>query len=278
MIPTQSNQASDTMHVIDRLKVSNELARLRIPPELIEAALGTLPEVAKGVLIYGSRARGDHLDHSDLDLLALVPRHTNSRKYDSSNVTCYTAEQLRHASGTLFGMHIRRDGIIIDDTDGELNEILQDLEDPDPPALLLRIRHFSSILDLAMTDREEHLVGLCRLARFLLRTAIYTHTLEEGSPCFSVRELASRFRDHELTTLLSSDPRVVGEASIELLDELCTRLRKAVGSAPSPSYASLMTLVVGEWDSDPECATLALLAMIDDHVELDYSQLANVFL
>ena len=272
------NQHSHSNHVTDYDKVSDELARLAVPSDLIESTLSTLPEQTRAILVYGSRARGDFLIHSDLDLLAIVPRPTHSRKHDGANVTCYTAEQLLHASKTLFGMHIRRDGIVIADTDGELHEILQNFEDPDPSTLIRRVRHYSSILDSAKTDRGQYLSGLCRLARFLLRTAIYAQALDEGSPCFSVRELAERLAEPALATLLASNPDVVGEATLQQLDDLCMRLRIAVGSAPSTPYLSLMTLVVGEWDSDRECASLALLAMTDDHVELDYSQLANVFL
>ncbi len=272
------NQYSPTNYASDHEAVSDKLAKLGVPSDLIEPALGSLPEQTRSILIYGSRARGDHLIHSDLDLLAIVPRPTYSRRHGDANVTCYTAEQLQHATKTLFGMHIQRDGIVIADTDGELHDILQSLEAPNPSTLIRRVRHFSSILDSAKTDKEQHLAGLCRLARFLLRTAIYTQALDEGSPCFSVRELAERLAEPALATLLASNPTVVGEATANQLHGLCTRLRIAVGSSPATPYSSLMALVVGEWDSDRECASLALLAMTDDHIELDYSQLANVFL
>ena len=272
------NQFSHSTYAIDYAKLRVELARLRVPSDLIEAALGTLPEEIKGILIYGSRARGDFQDHSDLDLLALVPRSTNSRKFDGSNVTCYTSEQLQRASGTLFGMHIRRDGIVTIDSDNELYRLLQELEDPDSVSLRKRIRHFSSILEPTMTDRQEHLAGLCRLARFLLRTAIYTKTLDEGPPCFSVRELAERFADPALATILSSNPAITGEATLEQLDDLRARLRLTVGTPPSVFYSSLMTLVIGEWNSDREYATLALHTMIDENLQLHYSELSNVFL
>ena len=272
------NQHSHTIYASDHEDISDKLTKLGVPSDLIESALGSLPEQARSMLIYGSRARGDHLIHSDLDLLAIVPRPTYSRKHGGANVTCYTAEQLRHASKTLFGMHIQRDGIVLADTDGELHDILQSLEDPNPSTLIRRVRHFSSILGAAKTDKKQHVAGLCRLARFLLRTAIYAQTLDEGSPCFSVRELAERLAEPALAILLASNPDVVGEPTLQQLDDLCMRLRVAVGSAPSTPYSSLMTLVVGEWDSDRECASLALLAMTDDHIELDYSQLANVFL
>ena len=75
-------------------------------------------------------------------------------------------------------MHIRRDGIVIADPTGDLQGFIQNLKDPEPQRLIGRIRHFSAILESSQTDRGNYLEGLCRLARFLLRTAIYTKTLK----------------------------------------------------------------------------------------------------
>ena len=72
-----------------------------------------------------------------------------------------------------------------------------------------------------------------------------------------MRELAERFDDPSLTTLLSSDPSIVAEASLELFERLRKRLHVTVGMPPATHYSSLESLVVGEWNQDREFATLA---------------------
>ena len=254
------------------------LSSLGVPPCLVEAGLRIIPGEAIGLLIYGSRARDDFVHDSDLDLLALVKESGESRTLSGVNLICYTSEQLRSASGTLFGMHIRRDGRVLADATGEIEELVQALQDPDPSQLIARVRHYSSVLEAGESELEFHLPGLCRLARYLLRTAIYALAIAQGRPCFSVRELARRFADPKLVTLLSSHPNDVGDPSVKEFAELRSRLRTAVGRPAVVRYGSLEALAVAEWDSDRELSTLAILAMTGEGGDLDYAELPKVLL
>jgi predicted nucleotidyltransferase len=57
--------------------VRDGLRTLGIPQRMLEIALQIVWAV-EGILVYGSRARRDSVDGSDLDLLALVGRRTKS--------------------------------------------------------------------------------------------------------------------------------------------------------------------------------------------------------
>ena len=175
-------------------------------------------------------------------------------------------------------MHVKRDGKVIFDPTGELQSLICDLEPPDASLLLARVRHFSAILQCEETDLTLHLPGLCRLGRYLLRTAIYSLALAEGRPCFSVRELAERFNEPRLVTLLSSDPRIVPEPSLGELETLRRRLSEAVGEPPPTLHGSLESLAVAEWEDDRERSTLAIVAMTAEDQELGYSDLPKVLL
>ena len=264
--------------VIDITDLEDKLSGLGVPRRLVKATTNVVPIDAIGLLVYGSRARADYVQGSDLDLLALVHEPAGSKTYEQANLSCYTRAQLCSASETLFGMHIRRDGVVVADTNAELENIINSFQDPDPSQLLSRVRHFSAILEASEADLDLHLPGLCRLARYLLRTATYSLALAEGQPCFSVRELAKRFAQPELVALLSSDPDVVAEPSSGEFEELRRRLRVAAGTPVPICHRSLESLAVTEWDDDRERSTLAILAMTGECGELDYSELPKVLL
>lgn len=232
----------------------------------------------QGLLLYGSRARGDHVASSDVDLLNLSPHPMSTFKAGRVSVSSYTDAQLHSATGTLFGTHLIRDGKLVYDPDNRLGDILASLKPADPAELIASVRRYSVVLNQAPVDKEQYFRGLVRLARYLLRTAIYAKAMLEGRPCFSVRELAQRFGDTELAVLLASDPAVTGPASIELLDDLTGRLEAVVGPLPPNTYGSLAALAVGAWEVDHNVAALAIRAGSEDVDTQDYSDLPKVLL
>jgi Nucleotidyltransferase domain len=254
------------------------LQAINVEDSLAEIASFLVPEDTVGLLVYGSRARGDHTPSSDLDLLVIVPRPVGSRTAPKVSVSCYTVEQLRCANGTLFGMHLARDAVAVYDPDETLGSLLASMGQPDPVALLARAKHFSAILDVTADELNLYLGGLVRLARYLLRTVIYAVAIAQGSPCFSVRELAIRFVEPELADLLSSDPSVQSPNTTATFRDLVERLSSLLGALPSNAYGSLRSLIVAEWADDRDRATLATLAIARRSDGFDYAELPKVLL
>jgi hypothetical protein len=194
-------------------------------------------------------------------------------------VSSYTREQLKGASGTLFGTHLRRDGRVLVERGGDLTEVVGRLEPANPANLLARVSEYSTILVQPAHEKAEHFVGMVRLARYLLRTAIYATAMAAGETCFSVRELADRFNDPSLATLLASDPEITGPPSISILEHLIDRLVLVIGPLPLNDYGSLEALAIAMWDTDRNLAALAIRAGLEgDQESINYSELPKVLL
>src|SRR6516225_10395691 len=69
------------------------------------------------LFLYGSHARGDAEETSDVDVLQVTPSHTAPYTVGRVNVTCYTLEQLlrlaRH--GSLFARHLVEEALPLAD-------------------------------------------------------------------------------------------------------------------------------------------------------------------
>jgi hypothetical protein len=263
---------------VDRRWIRGLLERCSTPTDLIDLVLHAMPAEAGGLLLYGSRARGDFGLASDIDLLVLRDAPAGTIVRDRVSLSSYTADQLASASGTLFGMHLARDGVILHDHDGQLHSLLDGMGEPDPAALFDRIRHLAAVLSLEGEERERYSSGQARVARYLLRTAIYVAAIAQGQPCFSVRELAARFNDPVLAMILSSDPATNGGCSRPVVDDLLRRLDATVGDLAPNTYRSVRTLVVAEWFEDPDRAALGTLVLADTDAPFDYAALPKVLL
>ena len=176
---------------MNRDEVVSQLLDMGILPNLLEG----FPELdgeVKGLLIYGSQARGDTVPGSDLDVLALVAAPRSSSYSGDVNVSYYTREQLSTGIGTLFGAHLKRDAKIFWDKDGYLARAVEGMGDVDTDRLLARAWSMSELFTSPERDLPKYLLGLLREARYLLRSCLYAQAIADGDPCFSVRELAVR--------------------------------------------------------------------------------------
>lgn len=259
-------------------EIDAALRALRVPLSMLEVAREVIPKRSLGVVVYGSFARGDFVGTSDLDLLAVRAYPAGTIINGDVSLTTYTPDQLRSASGTLFGMHLRRDARVLCDAGGVTEQLLTGLASPDPSQLQARIRHLAGILDASPVDLETCLAGLTRMSRYLLRTSIYVAELDRGRPCFSIREIAEARSQPELEKMLASRPEVVGEPTKHGYWNLCGQLQREAGSLKANPHGSLRNLIVAEWFEDPDRASLGVLALPRVQAEFDYAAIRKVLL
>lgn len=245
-------------------------------PESVVADLPGLPDDTSGLLIYGSRARGDALPESDLDVLALVSAPRPSIHCGHVSVSFYTAAQLRSGLGTLFGAHLRRDAKVLFDTDGELRSIVEAMGHVEVGRLLGRARIMSQLFTTPEQDLPRYLPGLLREARYLLRSCLYAQAIGNGAPCFSVRELAARLEDPILAELLAS--RQSSPPSHSDLSECLKRLEPLVGGFPPSRHGSVEATVVNEWGSSSDLLSMAFLALGVTGRGQDYAEVEKILL
>jgi hypothetical protein len=255
--------------------VSGALAALGVPDAII-ADVPAFPDTVTGILVYGSRARGDALATSDLDLLALVPTRLPSVNAGLVSIGFYTAAQLLTGISSLFGAHLKRDAVILQDEDGRLAQLLEQMGEVDTTRLLTRVRAMCELFTAPDKDLPKYLPGLLREARYLLRSSLYALAIAEGRPCFSVRELALRHNDPTLAQLLASRH----EDGPEIADYMSCqkRLRQLVGDFPISRHGSLEATVVNEWGTQGDLLSMAFMALGSSGGGSDYAEVEKILL
>lgn len=262
---------------IDWASYHGVLQNRGVPQSLRERGWQAIAGQALGVLLYGSWARREGHDSSDLDLIVLSRRDRPPRREPQISVSVYSPEQLASATRTLFGTHLARDGVVVHDPSGTLVSIVAGLDPPQADELMARVRNSAIALNASAADLELYLPGLVQLARYLLRTATYALALAQGAPCFSLPELATRFEQPELPVILSSHASIYPTPTRVVFENLVRRLENVVGPLPANPYGSLQALIVALWATEPDIATFATLALGTDE-SLPYSDLPKVIL
>lgn len=262
----------------DWTHISARLEELQVPAGLRSELRSKLSGSCLGLLLYGSWARGDADERSDLDVLALDFTGPRPSRGGRVSLSLYEEAELQAASGTLFGHHLVRDGLVLFDPEDRLANVLALIKPPVPGQVLARVQEFSAVLDVPDSDRDEYLEGLTKVARYLLRSALYAKALAQGAACFSVREIAAREADPDLATVLSSHRSVQPAATAAVLRELCRRLEDVAGPLQDNPYGDLHSLIECAWQDDRDLSNFATLILGDEDDDLPYSDLPKVLL
>ena len=257
------------------LELLRSLASLGIPDSILED-LPAVPESVSAMVLYGSRSRGDSVEGSDLDLLALVPTHQPTISVGAVSLSFYTSSQLNAGVGTLFGAHLKRDGRVLFDHDGRLTEALSRMGQVDTSRLFQRALAMSQLFTTPERDLPKYLGGLLRQARYLLRSGLYAQAIASGAPCFSVREIADRHNDPELARLLAS--RQGDDPSLEGYSACLSRLQHLVGEFPANLHGSLEAALVNEWGSGSDLLSMAFMALGSSGAGSDYAEVEKILL
>lgn len=262
--------------IVNTALVSRKLADARVPRDVIGEILAALPSRALGIVLYGSVARGDSSPTSDIDLLVVSDDHETTRSVGRVNVTTYDENQFRSADGTIFGMHVARDGLVLHDAGG-VTKAITSFGEVDVLRAERRLSDLATLLDLPEGERLRNLAGFVRHARYVLRTATYLAALKAGQPCFSVTELADRAGDPELVKLLSSHPTVQGEPTWEVLEELRRRVRAIAAPSFDIEFETLHDAIVGLGVTHADVSDAAVM-ILDRRPSDPYAAIPRVIL
>lgn len=174
------------------------------------------------LILYGSRARGEAGDQSDVDLLLAEMGSGLRRPHLSHGVSVhwYAQDWLREqaAMGNLFAYHIAFEGIPLIDP----ANFLSSLRDSFVKKANYRLEATEAALVLSLTMLQDWHAGPRLRRRFFwaLRTLLISESAESGTPVFSAQELES-------TIGISGISRLI-QARADAPFEECLRVGSAV--------------------------------------------------
>lgn len=168
----------------------------RIPGTSMNVAELTsiLPGDVRGLLLYGSRARGTSGSRSDVDVLQLSSSSGPTFHKDLLSVSRYDIASLRALMirGSIFGRHLRNEGQILWDPEGQLRSVLNEFVDPPSYAQTLRVINLIARA-LGLPHNPKYDRGVHRAAVYCARTALYISSIKGGSEHFDTTRIATDF-------------------------------------------------------------------------------------
>lgn len=167
--------------------------------ELLETVRDALTPPYSAVLLFGSYARRDQTQMSDIDILKVTPTPSKSYSLGKINVTCYTRDQLLKMAetGSLFTRHLVYESIPLIDPDNFLDRLRARFRLTDNYDNVLReVKCSVGLLAITENTFTESAHYYSATASYLLRTYVYAFAFRSGSQTFSMSALAEAGLDH----------------------------------------------------------------------------------
>jgi hypothetical protein len=161
----------------------------------------------RDLFLYGSHARGDSQETSDIDVLQVTPTHTPPYSVERVNVTCYTFEQLLRLArrGSLFARHLIEEATPIADPKNVLGALRSAYVHPlDYHEVKREVSGCAPLLDVDEPQFNENAAGMSSLVSYMIRTYFYAIGFDHGARSFSMAHILGLLGRKEASITLSN--------------------------------------------------------------------------
>jgi len=175
--------------------------------EFVQLARRVIVGPCLATFLYGSYARGDFKEDSDIDIIQVTPAHSAPYSAGKVNITCYTRDQLLRLAeaGSLFVLHLISEAVALDDPAHLLDAMKSAYIHPTSYAPFYEeLAGALPIVAITQTMFDDAPLAYAATASYLLRSFAYAKAVELGNATFAMEDVVKVIGDNRVLVRLRS--------------------------------------------------------------------------
>lgn len=201
----------------------------------------------ESIYLFGSQARGDHSDKSDIDILIVTRKYEKAFNVDKYGISPYTIEQLVRLAndGSLFVLHLIKESIFLEGVDCMQIISSKFIKPLQYDFYRAQLRNATALLDIDNIFFYENCDKILRIQKFILRSYIYSLSVDNMFLNFNINSALEYIDLPYLTKYFNQDWS--SQASFEDFKELNANIEILFDCKITNKYKSTEALLVNNY-------------------------------
>jgi len=230
------------------------------------------------LVLFGSYARGDPGGSSDIDVLQVVREQRPSYRVGLVNVSVYTEEHLLAMAdrGSLFVLHLLREGVVIYDPGQFLTALRSRFRQPESYEQFRKeVCAASALLDVDEDTYLRRWSGLYALADNLLRSLVYSLAHDKGETSFSLTRVSRFLGDERIVHAHEIRERAASTPDLNAYREMKDLISYYCGGESKNPFGSIEALIVNSLGVSDLTVVLGLRLLNESGAPIAYEEFAQ---
>lgn len=201
----------------------------------------------ESIYLFGSQARGDYSNESDIDILLITKKYEKAFHIDKFGISPYTLEQLIRLAndGSLFVLHLIMESIFLEGIDYIQIISSKFIKPMQYDFYRAQLRNATALLDIDNIFFYNNYDKILRIQKFILRSFIYSLSVDKMFISFNVNSVLEYIELPYLKKYFKRDWSL--QASFEDFNELNSNIEILFDCKIVNEYKSLEALLVNNY-------------------------------
>lgn len=226
----------------------------------------------KSVVIFGSYARNDYNEDSDIDILLVHPEYYPTVQIDKLSISTYSTEKLIEfaKNGSLFILHLIKEGKLLN---GHpiIETLSKEFKMPDFRILSKELVQSSKLINIDERVFQKYSIKIIGVQKFVLRSIIYMKGIENGADTFNIYKVLEHISLEELNYIF--DRTFQKNMKFNQFQSINKIIASLLEITFEKEFLSIEAIILNNHPKKNLLHTLGMSILKKDSVGIDYPKL-----